>query len=64
MACGCFRCLNDPSKDLQNPTTLKLVVCVTCGHKRCPKGTWHGFRCTGSNEPGQPGSRYGQAVNS
>ena len=35
------------------------VVCSTCGNKRCPKATAHWQDCTGSNEPGQPGSYYG-----
>lgn len=35
-----------------------FIVCPTCGNKRCPKATDHRFDCTGSNEPGQHGSRY------
>jgi hypothetical protein len=35
-----------------------IVVCETCGNKRCPHATHHDLACTGSNEPGQPGSRY------
>lgn len=34
--------------------------CFACiGNKRCPHGTDHRNKCTGSNEPGQSGSRYG-----
>lgn len=36
----------------------RMVVCPECGNKRCPKATNHANACTGSNEPGQPGSRY------
>ena len=34
------------------------VLCMDCGNKRCPKATDHRLACTGSNEPGQPGSEY------
>ena len=35
----------------------KLGACE-CGNKRCPHATDHRHACTGSNEPGQPGSVY------
>lgn len=35
-----------------------MVLCPTCGNKRCPMATDAALACTGSNEPGQPGSRY------
>lgn len=35
-----------------------MAVCPTCGNKRCPKASDHMLECTGSNEPGQPGSLY------
>jgi hypothetical protein len=35
-----------------------MIVCPTCGNKRCPKATYHGYECTGSNAPNQPGSSY------
>ena len=35
-----------------------MVVCATCGNKRCPHANDHRNECTGSNEPGQPGSAY------
>jgi hypothetical protein len=38
--------------------TRPFIVCPTCGNKRCPKATRHDLDCTGSNEPGQPGSAY------
>lgn len=36
-----------------------MIVCPECGNKRCPKASDHTLACTGSNEPGQPGSVYG-----
>lgn len=36
----------------------RMIVCPTCGNKRCPKATDSQLACTGSNEPGQPGSAY------
>jgi hypothetical protein len=35
-----------------------MILCRECGNKRCPKATNCIFKCTGSNDPGQPGSRY------
>ena len=35
-----------------------MVVCPKCGNKRCPHATDSSLGCTGSNEPGQPGSKY------
>lgn len=59
--CGnCAICLYG----VHNPNTGMLVlseqmiVCPECGYKRCPKATDHELKCTGSNEPGQPGSAY------
>ncbi|WP_208457235.1 hypothetical protein [Burkholderia gladioli] len=37
---------------------MRMVLCPTCGNKRCPHATDHRNECTGSNEPGQPGSSY------
>lgn len=39
--------------------SMPMYVCPQCGNKRCPKATWHGETCTGSNDPMQPGSKYG-----
>ena len=35
-----------------------MILCPSCGNKRCPKATDDTLNCTGSNEPGQPGSAY------
>jgi len=56
--CQCFNCLDRPELGLKNPTERLFIVCPECGHKRCPRSTSHTLACTGSNEPGQPGSRY------
>ena len=58
--CYCYNCL----KDYTEPETglkyvwARMIVCPTCGNKRCPHSTDHNLACTNSNEPGQPGSRY------
>lgn len=36
----------------------RMLLCPTCGNKRCPKASDHELTCSGSNEPGQPGSIY------
>lgn len=36
----------------------RMILCPICGNKRCPRATNHELACTGSNEPGQPGSVY------
>lgn len=50
--CQCATCLPIDQK-------THMVVCSICGNKRCPHATNHIFACTGSNQPGQPGSSYG-----
>ena len=44
---------------LLNPVGMHMMLCGTCGNKRCPKATDCSLECTGSNEPGQDGSIYG-----
>lgn len=48
-ACHCHDC---------NPAAWWMILCPECGNKRCPRATHHDHACTGSNEPGQPGSIY------
>lgn len=43
---------------MTTPFTRTMEVCPNCGNKRCPRATDPALPCTGSNEPGQPGSRY------
>ena len=49
--CICWKCLNGKNY-------AGMVLCSTCGNKRCPKASDHELACTGSNEPGQLGSVY------
>ena len=59
--CGCRQCLRD--RDVRaNGFPIEaclMILCETCGNKRCPHATDHRNACTGSNAPGQPGSAYG-----
>ncbi len=41
-----------------NPNAQTMIVCPTCGNKRCPHANHHDNPCTNSNEPGQAGSAY------
>lgn len=52
-SCGCWKCL----EARQEPIRF-MVLCSTCGNKRCPHAADHDLDCTASNEPGQPGSAY------
>lgn len=64
----CYRCAEETAHLLSDPVKKMLLlggrmyVCPTCGNKRCPKATDHRHACTGSNEQGQVGSRYGQVA--
>lgn len=59
----CYKCAvardNLAPKEWPFWSLSRMYVCPTCGNKRCPKATDHLLLCTGSNEQGQPGSRYG-----
>lgn len=51
--CGnCWTCTADRSR---------MILCPTCGNKRCPKANDHTLVCSGSNEPGHLGSAYADA---
>ena len=67
--CNCRKCLQERGEMLAygvgstllnmpgpNPGFYGMVVCPTCGNKRCPHATEHNNAGTNSNEPGQPGS--------
>lgn len=55
---GCGRCARcRPAPDFRT-TFPVMIVCATCGNKRCPHATDCRLDCTGSNESGQPGSRF------
>lgn len=49
-SCRCWTC------DVAGRT--RMILCPTCGNKRCPHATHHDNACTNSNATGQPGSRY------
>ena len=50
--CWCHTCRPITISD------MRMVLCPTCGNKRCPKATNHTNKCTNSNDPGQEGSIY------
>ena len=52
MTCHCHTCRPITMGD------MRMVLCPKCGNKRCPHANDHRNDCTGSNEPGQPGSAY------
>lgn len=52
--CTCHACLS--VEGITNPWWM--VVCETCGNKRCPHANDHNNACTNSNETGQKGSVY------
>ena len=57
---ACVRCLErHPFLDARHPAS-RMVVCPTCGNKRCPKAEWHEYECSGSNEVGQVGRLAGE----
>ena len=51
--CGCWRCIGE-----RGEVRVSMILCPHCGNKRCPRASDHDLACTGSNEPGQPGSVY------
>ena len=57
--CWCLTC--HPMR-LEDPYSIRMALCPTCGNKRCPKANDHRNECTGSNEPGQPGSAYSGGI--
>lgn len=50
-ACWCQTCR-------PHSVEMRMILCPTCGNKRCPHANDHRNACTGSNEPGQAGSAY------
>ncbi|GDY37746.1 hypothetical protein [Acidovorax sp. NB1] len=57
--CWCLTCR--PMR-LDDPHSIRMALCPTCGNKRCPKANDHRNACTHSNEPGQPGSAYPDGI--
>lgn len=58
--CSCYDCMKIKVTPDSNWMMVAryLISCPGCGQKNCPKATNHDNACTGSNEPGQKGSRY------
>ena len=59
--CGCRTCHNirmDAIKAHLFERHRRMIVCKTCGNKRCPHANNHIHPCSGSNKPGQKGSAY------
>jgi hypothetical protein len=54
--CYCIKCRK--AAKINQP---RMVVCPTCGNKRCPNASDHELECTNSNESGQAGSVYSKA---
>ena len=46
----CLQCFEDAG---DRPRIM--ILCPTCGNKRCPKAENHRYKCTASNEPDQVG---------
>jgi len=55
LSCWCQRCCAEATG---HHHLFRMVLCPTCGNKRCPKASDHMLECTGSNDPGQLGSIY------
>ncbi len=55
---SCWNCRKCMSRVSAWPYSMGMILCETCGNKRCPHATDHELACTGSNEPGQKGSAY------
>lgn len=58
--CGCHECGAKLAPWLDDLDAMQqgMILCPECGNKRCPMASDHEWECTGSNEPGQFGSRY------
>ena len=56
--CECRECNQDTLVNGIPYALTRMILCPTCGNKRCPKATNHNLECTNSNEVGQRGSWY------
>lgn len=62
--CGvCHKCIEGKMVKVTETFSVpmsatRMVVCETCGNKRCPHATDCALACTNSNEPGQKGSHW------
>jgi len=57
--CHCWECDGSPNDGFNlNWELSPLSNCDKCNKRGCPKTTFHGNKCTNSNEAGQKGSAY------
>jgi hypothetical protein len=49
--CQCGTCR--PVDYINDPGSVRMILCANCGNKRCPRASDHRKACTGSNDPGQ-----------
>ena len=56
--CPCRACLTDHGMKDDHIGIWWMVVCKTCGNKRCPHANDHRHDCTNSNAVGQKGSDW------
>lgn len=60
--CQCHQCIKDGNLKIKGndwPLSVgMMILCPTCGNKRCPQANNHRNPCTNSNESGQQGSGY------
>lgn len=56
--CPCYACDSPFWARVDNFPLMRMSLCPKCGNKRCPGAKDHHNTCTGSNDPGQPGSLY------
>ena len=54
--CACEACV--PQGNFLSQENMRMILCATCGNKRCPHATDHRNACTGSNDVGQKGSSW------
>ena len=58
--CRCEACVPMGNPFDGTAVNARMILCATCGNKRCPHATNHHNACTNSNDPGQAGSSYEQ----
>jgi hypothetical protein len=54
--CGCRECLSAIDSVIESFYSVAgqgMVICFSCGNKRCPHAYSHKYLCTHSNEPDQ-----------
>jgi hypothetical protein len=61
--CGCGKCTDERISNEANADVFMgrthMILCPSCGNKRCPYARDHKYECTGSNASGQiPTERF------